>query len=82
MATYTTERATCTVNVIDANGNVAARLGGYGNQSDLVAGKPPAYNIPRSVAVTDEALWVHDNQPRAVVKAKLTYAAEETVPLP
>jgi RNA polymerase sigma-70 factor (ECF subfamily) len=73
---------TYSVNVIDANGNVAARLGSYGNIGDLAVGKPPAFDIPRSVAVTDEAVWVHDLQHRAVVKARLTYATEETVPAP
>jgi hypothetical protein len=73
---------TCSVNVLDANGNVAARLGSYGNIGDLAVGKPPAFDLPRSVAVTDEALWVHDLQHWAVVKSKLSYAAEETVPVP
>lgn len=72
---------TYTVNAIDANGNVVARLGGYGNRSDLVPGKPPAFDIPRSVAVTDTALWVHDAQLRALVKSKLIYAMEETTPI-
>jgi DNA-binding beta-propeller fold protein YncE len=75
-------RQTYSVNVIDANGNVAARLGSYGNTGDLTAGKPPAFCIPRSVAVTDEAMWVHDIQHQAIVKAKLSYAAEETAPVP
>ncbi len=73
---------TQSVNVIDANGNVIARLGGYGNISDLTQGKPPCFDIPRSVAVCDDAMWVHDCQHRAVIKSRLSYAAEETVSVP
>ena len=101
---------TCTVNVLDANGNVIARLGGYGNadcrgqQSPIVdprtgllrprrpddppgllsplAEPDPAFAFPKFVAVTDEALYVHDMENERIVRAIVGYHAEETVPLP
>jgi len=73
---------TCTVNVIDSNGNLTARLGGYGNLDSLVLEKQLAFNLPRSVAVTDRAMWVHDVCNRAIVRAGLGYHAEETALLP
>jgi hypothetical protein len=73
---------TCTVNVIDSNGNVMARLGGYGNLDSLVRERHLAFNLPRSVAVTDAALWVHDVCNRVIVRARLAYATEESVDVP
>jgi hypothetical protein len=73
---------TCTVNVIDSNGNVIARLGGYGNLDGLVLEKELGFNLPRSVAVADDAMWVHDIGNRIIVRAALGYHAEETVALP
>jgi hypothetical protein len=99
---------TFTVNVIDANGNLVARLGGYGNldsrgrqgpvldpgtgalrprRPDDPKGlrspaRPLGFNLPRSVAVTDENVWVHDVGNRTIVRLKLVYRAEESVPLP
>jgi sugar lactone lactonase YvrE len=72
---------TYTVNVIDANGNVIARIGGYGNISDLATGKPPLFDIPRSVAVTDNFMWVHDCQHRAVIRSRLLYTVEKILPV-
>jgi len=73
---------TCTVNVIDSNGNVIARLGGYGNLDSLVQEKDLGFNLPRSVAVADDAMWVHDIGNRTIVRAALGYHAEETVAMP
>ncbi|MCX7803779.1 MAG: hypothetical protein N3A38_01185 [Planctomycetota bacterium] len=73
---------TCTVNVIDSNGNVMARLGGYGNVDDLKPGGPLFLGMPRNVAASDAAMWVVDLDHRALVKAALKYRTEETVPVP
>lgn len=75
---------TCTVNVLDANGNVVARLGGYGNADDRGAAGGPAFGVifPHSVGVTDEAVYVHDQCNEWVVRAKLLYKKEETVSVP
>jgi hypothetical protein len=73
---------TCTVNVIDGNGNVIARLGGYGNLDSLALEKELGFNLPRSVAVADEAIWVHDIGNRTIVRAALGYHTEQTVPIP
>jgi hypothetical protein len=70
---------TCTINVIDSNGNVMARLGGYGNIDDLLAGKHLCFSLPRNVAVSDNWMWVVDLDYRALIKCKLTYKTEETV---
>jgi hypothetical protein len=101
---------TATVNVLDSNGNVIARLGGYGNidcqgeaspvpdpktgllrprrpddpkdlKSPLV-GKKLAFCMPYDVAAGDGVMFVRDPGNRAMVRARLFYAAEETVPLP
>jgi hypothetical protein len=101
---------TCTVNVLDANGNIVVRLGGYGNPDsrgkdspvpDPKTGEyrprraddPPDLKSPLAVpeiacaepafvAVTDEAMYVHDRGNERIVRAALRYQAEETVPLP
>ena len=101
---------TCTVNVLDANGNIVLRIGGYGNPDsrgkdsavpDPKTGEyrprrpddPPdlksplaepdvAFAEPRFVAVTDEAVYVHDGGNERIVRAKLGYRAEETLALP
>lgn len=73
---------TATINVIDSNGNVMARLGGYGNVDDLMSGKKLAFSLPRNVAATDDTMWVVDMDHRALVRAALVYRAQETVPLP
>ncbi len=73
---------TCTVNVIDSNGNVMARLGGYGNVDDLKPGGPLFFGIPRNAAASDTAMWAVDLDHRALVKAALVYRAEETAAVP
>jgi hypothetical protein len=98
---------TCTVNVIDSNGNVMARLGGYGNvdsrgeegpildpktkqlrprrrgdSSDLESPlRQLGFCMPRNVAASDDTMWVVDMSHRALIRAKLVYHAEETVPV-
>ncbi len=75
---------TCTINVIDANGNVVARLGGYGNMDSRGADSPPGvrplgFSLPRNVAVDDRHMWVVDLGNRMLLRARLVYEAEETV---
>lgn len=76
------------VMVLDANGNRIARFGRYGNVDDSEAdvktkrGDGIRLAWMRSVAVSDEALYVADTGNRRVLRAALSYAAEETVPLP
>ena len=69
--------------VLDANMNRIARIGRYGNLDDA----DPAcgrihFSCPQSLAVSDAALYVADTGNRRIVRAALSYAAEEVVPLP
>jgi hypothetical protein len=76
------------ITVLDANGNRVARFGRYGNvddgEADLKSGKGDAIRFAwmRSVGVSDAALYVTDPGNRRIMRAALSYAAEETVPLP
>ncbi len=98
---------TCTVNMLDANGNMIVRTGGYGNvdsrgkDSPVLdsrtgglrprrAGDAPGlksplaepevgFILPQYLGVTDEALYVCDGGNMRVVRARLNYAAQETV---
>ena len=70
-------------NVLGALGAIKAIVVcGYGNLDGLVLEKELGFNLPRSVAVTDDAMWVHDIGNRIIVRAALGYHAEETVALP
>ncbi|MDW8265955.1 MAG: hypothetical protein RMJ52_11560, partial [Gemmataceae bacterium] len=87
---------TCTINVIDSNGNVMARLGGFGTVGQMLAGskkgdsqkesstagRPLLLILPRNVAATDDAMWVADLNQRALIKAALIYRTEAVVALP
>ncbi|MCX7803781.1 MAG: hypothetical protein N3A38_01195 [Planctomycetota bacterium] len=68
---------------LDSNGNRIARIGRYGNADDA---DPKCGKIhmawPATVAVSEEALYIMDNGDLRVIRCKLSYAAEETVPLP
>jgi hypothetical protein len=66
------------VMVLDSNGNRVARLGRYGNVDD----EGLRFAWPKAVAASDTAVYVMDYGNRRVLKAALSYAAEETVPLP
>jgi hypothetical protein len=73
--------------VLDGNGNRMARFGRYGNvddtEADLKAGKDGIRFIwPRALAASDTALYVSDFGGQRILKAALSYAAEEIVPLP
>jgi hypothetical protein len=69
--------------VLDSNGNRVARFGRYGNVDD----NDPKYGgihfaWPRAVCASDTAMYVTDFGNERILKAALSYAAEETVPLP
>jgi hypothetical protein len=76
------------ITVLDSNGNRVARFGRYGNvddgEADLKSGKGDAIRFAwmRAVAVSDAALYVVDPGNRRILRAALSYAAEETVPVP
>ena len=76
------------VTVLDSNMNRVARFGRYGNvddgEADLKSGKGDAIRIAwmRAVAASDAALYVVDPGNRRSLRATLTYAAEEGVPVP
>jgi hypothetical protein len=67
--------------VLDANGNRIARIGRYGNIDDA---DPKCGGIhlvnPRGATVSDTGLYILDADQRRLLKAALSYAAEETVP--
>jgi RNA polymerase sigma factor (sigma-70 family) len=103
---------TCSINVLDANGNVVTRIGRYGNADSKGADSPvvdpktgllrprragdPAelqpppelagdfgFHFARYVAATDEAMYAVDTMGGGrIIRGKLTYKAEESVPLP
>ena len=73
--------------VLDSNGNRIARLGRYGNvddtEADVKAEKDGLrFAWMRAVAASDTALYVADSGNRRILKAALSYAAEETAALP
>jgi hypothetical protein len=76
------------VTVLDSNMNRIARFGRYGNvddgEADLKSGKGDGIRIAwmRAVAASDVALYVVDPSNRRILRAELSYAAEETVPVP
>ncbi|MFP4055700.1 MAG: hypothetical protein ACLF0G_02390 [Candidatus Brocadiia bacterium] len=70
------------VEVIDANANPIARLGGYGNMDARGPKSPiPQPEVPLAwplvVVATDEACYIADTINRRIVKARLTYEAEQ-----
>jgi RNA polymerase sigma factor (sigma-70 family) len=76
------------VTVLDSNMNRVARFGRYGNvddsEDDIKTGKGDGIRIAwmRAVAASDVALYVVDPGNRRILRAALSYAAEETVPVP
>ncbi len=81
------DAATCSVRVFDTNGNPIKRFGSYGNMDSQGPGsKIPVPEIPLAwpmyVAASDEAVYVSDVINRRIVKAKLSYAAQESCPAP
>ena len=73
--------------VLDANANPIARIGRYGNvddtERDLREGRDGIRLCwPRAAAASDNALYVVDTGNRRILKAAISYAAEQTVALP
>ena len=78
---------TFSVVVLDGNGNKVLRIGRYGNadsQGPKSAVPEPEIGFAwvRGVSATDRALYALDYGNRRILKARLSYAAEETVPVP
>ncbi|MCG3178383.1 MAG: hypothetical protein BIFFINMI_00710 [Phycisphaerae bacterium] len=75
------DAAQCSVRVLDGAGNLAARLGGYGNvDADGKDGSIPLA-WPAYVACSDKALYICDIVNRRVVRVELTFAAEASCPV-
>ena len=79
---FTEEGNSIPVTVIDANGNRMARIGRYGNvdDADPACGKIHFCWL-RTVAASDTAMYAVDSGNRRILKAALSYAAEEEVAL-
>ncbi len=70
---YVPQTHTCSVVVIDGNGNKVLRVGRYGNVDD----DGIRFAWVRAVAATDRALYVLDYGNRRILRADLKYAAVE-----
>jgi len=73
--------------VIDANANLIARLGRYGNVDDTAkdiqtGGDGLRFAWPRALAVSDGALYVVDQGNRRILRAAIGYYTEAEVALP
>jgi hypothetical protein len=73
--------------VLDANANLIARVGRYGNADDTVndvkaGGDGLRFVWPRAVAVSDSVLYVADQGNRRILKATIGYHAQAEVDLP
>jgi len=75
------------VQVLDTQGNAVLRIGSYGNpdsagpKSGIPTPEIP-FAFPYCVAATDEALYVSDYVNMRVVRIRLGYEVEESVPVP
>jgi hypothetical protein len=75
------------VMAFDANGNRIARIGRYGNcdsqgPKSLVPDPDIGLAWVRNVQVSGTAIYAMDYGNNRIVKAALSYAAEEAVPVP
>jgi len=75
------------VEVLDPNGNEVLRIGRYGTMANQGAKSPyPEPDIgltyPNTCAVSDAAVYITDPGNVRIVKAVLSYEAEEEIPLP
>jgi len=68
--------------VLDPHGNPVLRVGRYGNAEFEMKGGDIRFAAPTFVGASDTALYVVDRGLGRVLKAKLGYGAEETVPVP
>ncbi|MEX0715527.1 MAG: hypothetical protein WD066_03025 [Planctomycetaceae bacterium] len=66
------------VGVLDTNGNVICRFGAYGNREAEGDGGYVPLAMGIAVAASDEHIYVADMCNRHLVRAKMTFAAEET----
>jgi hypothetical protein len=73
------EGARCRVGMLDTNGNVIGHFGSYGNRDAAGKGDYVPLAMPIAVAATDRFVYVGDINNHHLVRAKLGYAAEETV---
>jgi len=65
--------------VLDTDGNLIGRFGTYGNvDSQQVEGGALRFAWPLLVAVGDRILYVGDSLNGTILRAEITYAAEET----
>ncbi len=64
--------------VIDANANLVARVGRYGNVDD----EGVRFVWPRALCVSDTAMYVADTGNRRILKASISYYARQASPLP
>jgi hypothetical protein len=75
---WISENPSSTVVALDTNGNRIIRIGKYGNVDD----EGIRFAWVRALAASDNALYAMDYASRRVLKAALSYTAEETLPLP
>ena len=69
--------------VLDTAGNLIGRFGNYGNvDSQLTGGTALRFVWPEFVLASDAAVYVGDPVSRSILRAAVTYAAEEIVPVP
>jgi hypothetical protein len=66
------------VGVLDTNGNVICHFGSYGNRDAKGKGQYVPLAMGLAVAASDKYVYVGDLANHHLVRAKLTYAAEET----
>jgi len=78
------------VGVLDTAGNEIVAIGGYGNadsrgpesKDPKLADPDIAFSWPHAVGVTGKYVYVGDAGNRRLLRARITYAAEETCPAP
>ena len=75
---------TCSVQVVDNEGNLIVRFGQYGNLDSAGQGSQiPKPDIPlgwpEAVGVSEKAIYVADVLNRRIVRVLATHAAEATV---
>ena len=68
------------VGVLDTNGNEITRFGGYGNADDR--GPEISFAWLMGVGVTDQYAYMGDSMNERFLRARLVYAAAETVDAP
>jgi hypothetical protein len=65
--------------VLDTGGNLIGRFGTYGNiDSQTAGGAALRFAWPEYVLASDEAVYVGDVVNRSILRAQISYRAEET----